>query len=193
MSIIDISMSFLVNHFDEIRREGGNGYVKLPYSIHPIMVVKKIWSWKALNNHNLCLALLHDCLEDSDKNNNFVDYDKFKKIFGDDIAEDVKFLSFYCPSGISEKEKSKLKVKYLETFKNAGLNVLIVKIADRMCNVEDYMCTKPKYTKSYWLKARVLIETFYFKKDIIISSFSDETFNKIHNEIVKFDNILYVN
>ena len=51
----------------------------------------------------------------------------------------------------------------MESFKDKSIPLLVIKIADRLCNVQDFMVTDLKYAKKYLGKAEVLRATLFSK------------------------------
>ena len=118
---------------------------RLPYVVHPIEVMKTVWVWGAGDPILLTAAVLHDVLEDSQ-----VTCKQLAKDFGEETAEIVKELT--------HDPKVNGKADYLKQFATASVPALVVKLADRYCNVADCPFTAPDRVEAYLGKSAVLID-----------------------------------
>jgi GTP pyrophosphokinase len=131
-----------------IRRKSGELYI-----FHPLSVAKIVVNEIGLDNEDAtCAALLHDVVEDSE------DYtlEDIRHHFGDKVAELVDGLTKI--QGVFDKEQS----KQAENFKKilltivTDINVIIIKIADRLHNMRtlDAMSESKQF--------QIASETLYF-------------------------------
>ena len=113
----------------------GNGK---PYLIHPINVVKilkKAGYDKFKGNETLFVsALLHDVIEDTETK-----IGEIEEIFGEEVAKIVTELTN------SDWEK---KVEYLENFANVSKEARLVKLADRIDNLSDFLINSKFFEES---------------------------------------------
>lgn len=134
-----------------------------PYIVHPISVVGLLKSWGVGDSETIAAAYLHDLLEDTEVNE-----EQIRKVFGLNILNKVKKLTH---------SKDVSKNQYMENIaKDADLYVSLIKYADRLCNVVDFLVDgNKKYAFIYFHKA-----------DIIFNRLSSE-----RNKLGKiFDNLL---
>ena len=131
-------------HARQVRKHVLNGH-RLPYIVHPIEVMKTVWTWGAGESNLLAAAVLHDVLEDSP-----ITVKQLTKSFGEEIAGIVKELTF-------DRKSDGDKRDYLGRFATASLPALVVKLADRYCNLRDCQATDPVRLESYRAKSEVLI------------------------------------
>ena len=122
-------------------RKDGIGETFIPYVVHPIEVMRRLYNYGIGDQGILVAALCHDILEDCN-----VTYDFLLNVAGSRVANIVKELTFDKASGLS-------KEKYLDTFATSSYEALIIKVADRLCNVEDFSRSKPDYASKYFHKA----------------------------------------
>ena len=127
-------------------RDGEFHGCRIPYIVHPIEVMKTAWAWGAGDSTTLTAAILHDTLEDTP-----LRFEELRPLFGDGVAAIVKDLTFEAEAGVT-------KAEYLKQFADASVPALVIKLADRYCNVKDFLLTKPKYAGKYLEKGAVLVE-----------------------------------
>jgi (p)ppGpp synthase/HD superfamily hydrolase len=118
----------------------------LPYIVHPVEVMKTVWAWGAGDEVTLTAAVLHDTLEQTSVTDR-----KLRELFDADVLKIVKELTFSPTTGLSKED-------YLGQFATASIPALVIKLADRYCNVLDFMLTKPEYASRYFHKAAPLID-----------------------------------
>lgn len=121
--------------------------VVVPYIVHPIAVFNKLLSVGVKDENTLCAALLHDSVEDSE------DREKVRKeIAGFDldilsIVEEVTLPenTHGDYSNPSAAEKRRKKYEHIgNTLKNGSNQAVLVKLCDRICNVNDFMISPDK-------------------------------------------------
>jgi (p)ppGpp synthase/HD superfamily hydrolase len=103
----------------------------------------------------LAAAMLHDLIEDCD-----IVHENLVAGFGEGVAD----LVMECTREDGHEEKSQ-KWDFLESFKEKSLESLLIKIADRYQNVNDYYRTPEKmdYASTYALQAYPLYRAFLEK------------------------------
>jgi len=101
-----------------------------------------------------CACLFHDLFEDTN-----INYDYLKENFGESIANIVKEVTF-------EKETSS-KFIYLKTFLNKSDSAVILKIADRICNIFDFVQHDKRYASKYALQAYPIYAAYLSRKNLL--------------------------
>ena len=144
-------------------RDGDVHGCRIPYIVHPIEVMKTVWAWGAGDSTTLTAAVLHDTLEETSFR-----LPELEGLFGNDVATIVKELTFEAEAGVT-------KAEYLQQFAAASIPALVIKLADRYCNVKDFLLTKLKYAGKYLGKAAVLIEVARSRSHEIGERYGEET------------------
>lgn len=160
-------------HGNQFRSNAINGF-KLPYITHPMEVMKLVWLWGAANEVTGPAAVLHDVVEDCN-----VSYEGLYSLFGLEVADVVLELTHY-PEQSSKEE-------YIASFLDPqakSVNALVIKIADRICNVRDFMIHPGSYAGKYMLKAKPLGEALVSREEEIIEAFGQETYDRIEYDWV---------
>lgn len=129
-------------HFRKRERAG----VYLPYITHPLEVMKILWVWETIDATTAVAAVLHDVLEDTSGTEDDISHQ-----FGWDVLAVVKELT-HKP----EVDSPELKEQYMGSFAGKSVRALVIKVADRLCNVYDMLPQDPKYARKYLLKAQPL-------------------------------------
>lgn len=148
-------------HKGQTRKSGGE------YIDHPKEVARFVKKFKKSNNLSALIqaAYLHDTLEDTDTT-----YDDLVKQFGALVAGMVKELT-------SDKETLE-KVGKGEYIANKMAKMsswsLVVKLADRLANVQDIDTRPPEFQKKYAKDTATAIERLR----------SDRYLSKTHNKII---------
>ena len=141
------------HHAGQIRKEPINGFY-MPFISHPIQVMKMVWQWGAGTPVALASAVCHDLLEDTD-----VTYSMLKRKLGRDVADIVQELT--------HDERAMSKSDYLQKFAGSSRTALIIKLADRFCNVADWHLTDQRYALKYFRKATPLFKIMMARMDEI--------------------------
>ena len=117
-----------------------------PYIVHPQAVydmLYKQWGYNEANDVvSLCVAWGHDLIEDAKpKDREAIE----KEIvaaggeWGKEVLAGIRTLSLIIPEDLSNDEYDRRKNAYMEGIAtNAPLAVLVVKMADRLCNTLDF-------------------------------------------------------
>jgi|PlaIllAssembly_1097288.scaffolds.fasta_scaffold521909_1 (p)ppGpp synthase/HD superfamily hydrolase len=140
----------------------------LPFIFHPMEVAKKIWDWGAATPVRLQSAVLHDTDEDTD-----YDIEMIRDFFGSEVANVVQELSFHEDPSWDQQTKKRNKFEYIAGFSTKSLDALIIKIADRLCNVEDFGRSQPKYARKYFHKADKLFDAMFFRRKEMVDSLGE--------------------
>ncbi len=149
------------SHAGQSRKYAIRGH-RLPYVVHPIEVMKTVWAWGAGDPVLLTAAVLHDVLEDSQ-----VTYKELAKEFGEETAGIVKELTH-------DPKINGDKAEYLKQFATASVPALVVKLADRYCNITDCLLTDPSRVEAYFGKSAVLIDILQKRRPEISERFGEE-------------------
>jgi len=142
MNLIEKALDFAYQaHKGQTRKDGVT-----PYIVHPIEVMRLLQEAGVTDEEQLATALLHDTKEDCG-----ITYGELQSIFGTAVATRVDKLS---------KPVDVDKATYIKALATHGCdNVIIVKAADRIVNVRDYMNSgDTKYAWKYLNKADFVFE-----------------------------------
>lgn len=142
----------------------------VPYLIHPLQVLQRIANWGITNIVHPDIwvaALLHDTVEDTEAT-----VGEIEELFGNNVAEIVQTLTFDKVSGLT-------KDQYLESLSKARIDILVIKIADRICNVYDFVSQQPSYAVKYFDKAKVLFDAIQSRQIAIADMFGNQVCNRI--------------
>lgn len=158
-------------HAGQIRKQGG-----MPYLIHPLQVVQRICNW-GIDRHEhgdtWKSALFHDAIEDTAATS-----DSLTPLIGEFATRLVVSLTF-DPAGQS-------KEAYLAGFQDAAtkpIEALVVKLADRFCNVEDFQQVEPSYASIYFWKASSVFEAFHVRKDEVAATYGAAVVEAIQRDL----------
>lgn len=134
--------------------------IKLPYAFHPMQVMSLLYD-AGLNEREhlpiLQAALAHDVLEDTT-----IDKQSLSAAIGEFPTSIVEELTFKSEKSVftSGKEYQDEKTQHLYDFKSKSLEALVIKVADRICNILDFLKSDKNYAKIYCGKAVGLWEAF---------------------------------
>jgi guanosine-3',5'-bis(diphosphate) 3'-pyrophosphohydrolase len=142
------------------------GGQRLPYIVHPIEVMKTVWEWGVTDPIIMAAAVLHDIIEDSD-----VTARQLVKDFGEEVAKLVTELTHDPQDGD--------KFEYLSRFSTSSIPALVVKLADRYCNIQYRLAAYPIGVNAYFGKSAILLEIMRSRRDEIIRCFSGAVFGAI--------------
>lgn len=139
---IEIALSVHRNQY----RKGG---CKPPYIVHPISVLNRMLRWGIVESMLLTATPLHDAVEDSDNPD-----------------QTVLQIREHCGpvvmGYVSEMTCVGDKAIYMESFQTKSVGALFMKLADRLCNVDDFLQDKStkNYAKKYFRKADPVFAAF---------------------------------
>jgi (p)ppGpp synthase/HD superfamily hydrolase len=135
---------------------------RLPYIVHLLDVMKTVWGWGVVDPIIMAAAVLHDILEDSD-----VTSRQLAKEFGEEVAQSVVELTHAPQDGG--------KSDYLKRFSTASVPALVIKLADRYCNIQHRLVADPNGADAYFRKSAVLLEIMRARHAEIAGRFSEKT------------------
>ena len=172
---VDIAVELAFRaHQGQFRKDGIN-----PYIVHPMEVMQTIWSWGIRNPNVLAGAVLHDTLEDTK-----LSAKEIEAAFDEDgspILELVQELTYqeadWC--WMEKAAKAYAKQEYMESFKVKSVAALVVKVADRICNVNAYIVTGERYATKYYGKAEVLWEALRDRHNDIMLEFGQPVLHNV--------------
>jgi GTP diphosphokinase / guanosine-3',5'-bis(diphosphate) 3'-diphosphatase len=172
---MDINFLIILNALEfaaekhKLQRRKGN--LKIPYINHPIKVSKLLAETGEKDPELLAAAMLHDTLEDTETT-----YAELEDKFGREIAGIVVELTddMSLPELI-RKEKQLKKASTLSS------KAKLIKIADKICNINDLLVYP-----IYWTKARK-IRYFEWSKQVVekckgLNTILDKKFEEIYNK-----------
>lgn len=164
----------------------------VPYIVHPLEVLKKICLWGVDKVKFLDLwitVLTHDTIEDTE-----VTYEELKEFFGEKVANWVQMLSFRAKlTGEDSKDYQLAKSRHLDDFVNKPVEVLVAKLADRFCNIIDFMQSGSDYASKYYKRAIGLVEVAIIRRLEIETTFGTSVYDAIDRDFTYLDKTLKVN
>lgn len=137
-------------HEGQVRKHSG-----LPYVVHPVEVMKTLSNWGVTDETILTAAVLHDVIEDTGVTKEQIAYE-----FGLNVA--VMVMECTRPK---EQADKKGKLDFLKSFSEKSEGSVLIKLADRFCNVEDYLKSyKTNYAYWYAYQAYPLLNEYEKRK-----------------------------
>lgn len=128
-------------------RDEGEAYI-----VHPVRVAERLVEKAGVRDADLvCIALLHDVLEDSN-----IREETIRKKFGNKVLEGVKTLTVAREKrGKSKEDLAELKRQYFQNLRKAPKSIRLIKLCDRMDNMA-YLHLSPDKTKreKYWQETK---------------------------------------
>jgi GTP diphosphokinase / guanosine-3',5'-bis(diphosphate) 3'-diphosphatase len=160
MSNIQRAIEFAVkSHAGQFRKgTEEEPWKKIPYVSHCFEVMKAVSEFGIDDEAMLIAALLHDVIEDCE-----VTVETIKGQFGVEVAKYV----LECTREGGDDVSKLQKYEFLESFSGKSLESISIKIADRCCNVQDYLSTEGKedYAAQYALQAHPLVRAYLDRCD----------------------------
>lgn len=155
-----------------------------PYIVHPVEVFKKLIVYGIKDVWLLIAALLHDVIEDCG-----VAKEELEKLFGKEAAQYVMEVS---KVGV-DQETIQVKMDFLRKCVEKSIHSLVLKMADRACNVRDYQSDKkrPWYAAYYAMQAYPVIQHILANEAKIVELFGKEVFENILVDILEMSQIVY--
>ncbi len=155
MSNIQKAIEFAVKHHSGQSRKGTKDEIwkRIPYVTHCFEVMKAVSEFGIEDEAMLIAALLHDVIEDCG-----VTYLQIKEEFDEEVATYV----WECTREGGDDVTKLQKYEFLGSFRRKSLESIAIKIADRCCNVQDYLSTegKQEYAAQYALQAYPLVRAY---------------------------------
>lgn len=163
-------------HQDQFRKHSG-----VPYIIHPLEVCKRLTLWGVSQENMLAAAILHDTIEDATEKQHLVAREIAD--LGGDIYTMVNDLTLY---------KGQEKAAYLLTFDKKCVRSLVIKIADRVCNLNDFLAFKYDDFTRYYMKSLDLFDIFNNRYTEVENYFGSDTLHKINNDLIPLKHKAYL-
>lgn len=146
-------------HYGQFRKHSNK-----PYISHCYDVVSQLVDWGINELKMIAIALLHDSIEDAQDESRRLIIDEMETL-NKDIANIVWELTWYGAY--------QTKQEYLASFENKSIEALVIKVADRLCNVCDFLRSDSKYAVKYFNKAENLFKTLFARQEEIEKRFSE--------------------
>lgn len=164
-------------HKGQEREEG------VPYIVHPLDVMRQVVQWGITDENLLITCLAHDVIEDCGKS-----LKEIGTLFGQEVATSVGHLTFR-PKVHHENSSDyqEAKSKHLVSFKDKPLDVLVVKLADRIRNTKDFCSSSPDYANRYLSRAIGLFVVFHARKKELLDTYGVEVLNRITVSIIEIE------
>lgn len=172
---ISVALEIAFNaHKNEWRGSGS-----IPYLSHIFDVKNRLESWgigdEYVDVHQT--AILHDVVESGTEF-----YELVRAGIKDLVVGYVNDLTF-LPGDVTQKEKSIMKSSYISSFVEKPVVSLVVKMADRACNIDDFLKTGDRnYAQKYCLAASSLFNAVITRKKDIVDAFGESVYQKISEE-----------
>lgn len=178
---LDTEFGMLTSHLANLHvlqsRKGARKGIllRVPYVIHPLQVLQRIQRWgidhPTEENKSFWKGLLyHDVLEDTTAT-----YEHILGVIGKRAADLVMDLT--RPMNMDKSD-------YMASFAIKDIEVVVGKIADRLCNVDDFVTDNPTYAFKYYHKADLVFETYRNRRDEVIARFGLEVSQAIDNDLL---------
>ena len=151
-------------HAGQVRKNG------LPYICHPMGVLSQLGDWGIANVVTWKSAVCHDVREDCG-----IEFEELVGEIGEEAALVVEELSFFPDKNHEFLSPQEQKVEHVASFGDKSVHALVIKVADRVCNVCDFLAVDPNYAKIYWKKANELLQTMVFRREEIAKFYESES------------------
>jgi (p)ppGpp synthase/HD superfamily hydrolase len=159
--MLDRAIALAVScHIGQYRKHAIGGQ-RLPYIAHPIEVMRTVWGWGVADPSIMTVAVLHDILEDSE-----VTSRQLVKEFGEEVAQSV--------TDLTHDPRDGGKSEYLKRFSATSVSTLVVKLADRYCNLQHRLVANPNGVRVYFEKSALLLEIMRARRDEIAGRFGEK-------------------
>lgn len=149
-------------HYGQFRKHSNK-----PYISHCYDVVNQLVEWNINEPEILAIALLHDTIEETENLHDIDDlWEEMESLDDGKISDVVNELTFGA--------YNQTKKEYLASFNDKSIEALVIKIADRLCNVRDFLRTDKQYAVKYFNKADSLFKAMIARKKEIMERFNTE-------------------
>jgi len=135
--------------------------LRLPYIVHPCDVFRQLLRWGVKEETTLAAALLHDVFALY-----LITPYTLSLAVGMIVTDVVEELT--VPG---DEHNKVLKAAYMASFAVKSTRALVIKAADRYCNVQDSLLTEPLYARKYFHLADPLFFALGQRKDEINGKF----------------------
>jgi (p)ppGpp synthase/HD superfamily hydrolase len=180
MDLLDkATVLFAEAHKGQKRKRSG-----IPYYSHCLEVMKRTDRYQeeteVTHEELLIAAIGHDLIEDTD-----ITYDDIVEIFGKATADVI----LECSRDPNDENQAG-KYGFLMSFLDKSYASVVIKVADRVCNVLDYYSDPEtaEYAATYALQAYPLLNKAY--AHVTIDSKGDSKPREMSNDILKLHEII---
>lgn len=165
--------------------------IPIPYALHCAEVAKTVAYFGCHDPEVIAAALGHDLLEDTDCTPKLI-----HKVAGERVLRIIQDLT-YKDENPKEHEKDrgcarrKRALDYYKTFSGRPIDSLLVKIADRFCNVHDYVRQgDANYAARYAFRIWPVYESFLTRKAEAEYNLGDEVVTHVIKALVLLQAIM---
>lgn len=172
MSRVDLSYYILLSydfHDGQKRKDGIT-----PYIFHPLAVAHKLFQVGIDDDEMIKAALFHDVLEDTE-----VSEDTVRAAIGDVAFGYVKSLT--CRD----------KKEYLVSLCEGCISPLIIKVADRLCNIHDFAIDGDSYAPIYYGKTQQVFNSITYRQKEIVNIFGESVYNNLLCQVHRTKRMVY--
>ena len=171
--MLDQTIKFATaKHDGQFRKHVGATGTKIPYISHPLEVMKMLWKWGIDEEGILVAAICHDLVEDTKTTK-----EEISELFGQQAADLVDELTFIGPT--DREQRAILKAEYMKSFATSSIEALVMKLADRFCNVADKAVVDQENARIYFKKADSLFGAMWRREEEIKKRFGEKVFSRI--------------
>jgi len=165
-------------HLGQKRKHSG-----IPYVTHCVEVMKRVSDYGVPHESILSASLLHDVEEDAPE---------FSSRVKEEFGPFVYMLMMQCSRPERDDATEEDKYRFLCSFERKHIYATIIKIADRYCNVMDYMHTpgKEEYAAWYALQAYPLYRTFLDRVKEKVIDLENDILNRILFDVMHLQQII---
>jgi len=175
---VEFALAFAVAAHDGRRREKSGA----PYVAHALDVARMLGQWGVARDDHPDLwtaALLHDVVEDSP-----VSIEDLARVFNPTVAGWVEDLTHATLVGATRGERKADADEYMASFRDKPIEALVVKVADRICNVRDFRVESPNYGPRYAMQAGKLFSALVERIGEIEERFGASTVWKLTETVI---------
>lgn len=179
MKIDIVPLAVLYN--GQNRKGRSEDHLGVPAIHHPLSLIYRAAKWGIIEptpeNYDFYMGLAyHDVPEDFFPSvQSGLEYLAHNRILNERSLRYV--------AGLSHDPKIMTKAEYMKTFFDKEVEVLIAKTDDRLCNVEDFLWSKPDYALKYFLKASDLLEALDRRSSEVVQRFGQAVWENINRDI----------
>lgn len=178
-------------HLSQTRKGKKKDGLRIPFIIHPLQILRKVQKWGITLPSETNKVFWKACLFHDSKEDSCIDDRYLINIIGEYAANLVKELTFIPKfrRGMMDLHNTPIpsleeqKAEYLSSFKTKSIDALVLKLADRFCNIEDFEIDDQEYAIKYTEKAKNLFKIAIDRKSEISGRFGFEVCDNIMKEI----------
>lgn len=166
---------------DAHRNQFRKGGVKPPFLIHPMMVLNRLLRWGITETSLLAAMPIHDAVEDGDD--------------PDTISTTIHTRCGPVTHGyVMEMTCVGDKAEYLESFNTKSCGALLGKVADRICNTEDFLheASTKDYAPKYFLKATPVFTAFFERETECKEKYGENVWEAALDDAKQIANAMYI-